>query len=119
MEDSEAYVVTVVTFASTGVLFSILALPLMRNKVTPNKTYGFRTPATLSDEALWYEVNSKAGKDLLVIGLGLLAILAAMTLIGSNLMMLVVGCIAWLAVGSIIMVIRGFATIRRWQQTRS
>ena len=60
--------VTSLLFGLVGVLFVGLSIPLMRNRVPPNRFYGFRTPKTLSDTKIWYEVNRISGKDLFVAG---------------------------------------------------
>ena len=38
------------------------ALPMAQRRVKPNGIYGFRTPATLSNESVWYEANAVAGR---------------------------------------------------------
>jgi uncharacterized membrane protein len=55
-------------FAFVGILFVGLSLPLMQNRVPPNRYYGFRTTKTLSDPKIWYEVNRISGNDLFVAG---------------------------------------------------
>ena len=60
--------VTTLLFASVGVLFVGLSIPLIRNRVPPNRYYGFRTTKTLSDPKIWYEVNHISGKDLFLAG---------------------------------------------------
>lgn len=62
--------VTVISlmFALVGMLFVGVSIPLIRNRVPPNRFYGFRTRRTLSDPKIWYEVNHISGKDLFVAG---------------------------------------------------
>ena|SRR5215467_9283077 len=55
-------------FALVGILFVCLSVPLIRNRVSPNRYYGFRTPKTLGDPKIWYEVNHISGKDMFVAG---------------------------------------------------
>lgn len=43
----------------------LIAVPLARRRVPPNPLYGFRTPTTLRDEFVWYEVNAYFGRGLL------------------------------------------------------
>lgn len=43
-----------------------MALPLALRLVGPNRLYGFRTRATLSDRELWYSANAFCGWALLV-----------------------------------------------------
>jgi uncharacterized membrane protein len=56
------------SFALGGILFIGLSIPLIRNRIPPNRFYGFRTAKTLSDPKIWYEVNHISGNDLLVAG---------------------------------------------------
>src|SRR5262249_24487522 len=55
-------------FALVGIRFVCLSIPLIRNRVPPNRYYGFRTPKTLSDAKIWYEVNHISGKDMFLAG---------------------------------------------------
>src|SRR6185503_13333441 len=48
-----------------GVVAAV-SIPLILKKVPPNPLYGFRTPRTLADRALWYRVNGFAGWAFLV-----------------------------------------------------
>ena len=43
-------------------LFVALSIPLILRKVPPNHVYGYRTRATLSADALWYEANAYFGR---------------------------------------------------------
>lgn len=45
-----------------SLLLIVVELPLAMNLVKPNHLYGFRVYRTLSDERVWYLVNSYAGK---------------------------------------------------------
>jgi len=100
-------------FFATGLLLIGLSIPLMRRKVRPNVLYGFRTPSTLKDERLWYEVNARTGMDLLVVGIGLLAITAVYAF---GLLLepaFVVTAVTWLIAGLIWSTVHGFAIIGR------
>lgn len=55
-------------FALTGLLFIGLSIPLILERVPPNRYYGFRTAKTLSEPRIWYEVNHISGSDLFVAG---------------------------------------------------
>jgi uncharacterized membrane protein len=55
-------------YGSMGLLLTALALPMIYDKIPPNKFYGFRTPRTLSDPNVWYPANRVAGRDLAVAG---------------------------------------------------
>jgi uncharacterized membrane protein len=58
-----------ITILVCSAVFAVLAIPLILRKVPPNPVYGYRTRATLSDEALWYEVNAYFGVRFLVASL--------------------------------------------------
>ncbi|MFN3925910.1 MAG: SdpI family protein [Pseudanabaenaceae cyanobacterium] len=60
-------------FIVAGVIFMLLAIPLILQKVPPNQWYGFRTTKTLSDETIWYAVNKLMGYDLLAVGAAIVA----------------------------------------------
>jgi len=44
-------------------------IPMIFRKVKPNNFYGFRTGKTLSDEAIWYDANARAGKGMVIAGI--------------------------------------------------
>jgi len=63
--------------ALTGLLLAGLGVPLWRGKVPPNALYGFRTPKTRTNEEVWYEANRIGGRDLVLGGLGMVLLTAA------------------------------------------
>jgi len=69
---------TLYAFVSLGLLFLVLALPLMLRWAKPNPLYGFRTPKTLSDPLIWYDSNAYAGR--LLVGTGVLILVMAIGL---------------------------------------
>ena len=64
-----------VMYLLSGLVLSVLSLPLVLGKIPPNQVYGFRVPATLGSPEIWYAVNRYAGKWLL--GAGTAIVLAA------------------------------------------
>lgn len=60
---------SLLVFFFTGLLFSAISIPLIRKKVKMNAWYGIRTGETMSDETIWYKVNSIMGKYLFAFGL--------------------------------------------------
>ncbi len=52
-----------------ALLLVVLALPMVRGAVGPNRWYGFRCRETLQDEEIWYAVNAYFGRRMVVIGL--------------------------------------------------
>jgi len=57
-----------VTFAGTGLMSILIALPLIERRIKPNPWYGFRVRATLDNPELWYDVNAHMGRRLLIGG---------------------------------------------------
>ena len=55
-----------VTVLGCDVVLALIALPLMLRKVPRNFVYGFRTPATLGDDRIWYEANAHFGRRLVL-----------------------------------------------------
>lgn len=56
----------VITILACDVLLAAIAVPLMLRKVPRNFLYGFRTPATLSSDHVWYEANAHFGSRLVL-----------------------------------------------------
>jgi uncharacterized membrane protein len=67
-------VVIMVAYLGVGLTLVALGHPLARRKVARNAVYGFRSPATLSDDVVWYEVNARAGRELRNLGLLLIPV---------------------------------------------
>ena len=51
-----------------GAVFVALGVPLARRRVRRNSWYGYRIPLTLKDDAIWYPVNERGGRHLVVLG---------------------------------------------------
>ncbi|RMG79529.1 MAG: SdpI family protein, partial [Chloroflexi bacterium] len=64
-----------------GMLLIALAVPLIRRRIPPNHWYGLRVPATFADERVWYEANARAGKELLTLGVFVIALGALLYLV--------------------------------------
>ena len=52
-----------------GVLLILASLPMIMQRVPPNRWYGFRTPRTQGDPKVWYPANRIAGQYLAFAGL--------------------------------------------------
>ena len=52
----------------SSVAIGVLGFPLILKLVPPNRIYGFRTPRTVADRALWFRVNRFAGWAMLAAG---------------------------------------------------
>jgi hypothetical protein len=66
----------------SGLLLVAVAIPLWRRRVPPNGFYGVRFRSTLQNDDIWYEVNSRGGRNLLIIGIGYLALLSLTLFLG-------------------------------------
>lgn len=60
--------------AAIGPVLVVLSIPLILRWVPRNSLYGFRIPATLGDDAVWYEVNARSGRHALLLGLLMVAL---------------------------------------------
>lgn len=49
-------------------LFILLSIPLILKKIKPNRVYGVRLKATLSDESIWYRANRYFGWHIFIVG---------------------------------------------------
>jgi hypothetical protein len=109
---------TLVTFEATALLFIGLGIPLWRRKVRPNRLYGYRTPSTLKDERVWYEVNAAAGADMIGVGAMLALLALALHAMGVPDAAMSLGCAAWLSGGSLFMLVHGALRIRELARGR-
>ena len=64
--------VLLLTIVGSYLLIAGLSLPLILQKVPPNRFYGFRSKRTLGDEEVWYRVNRLGGGFLVLSSLGTL-----------------------------------------------
>lgn len=51
-----------------GPVLILVAIPLLFRWVPRNRLYGFRVPATLRNDAVWYEVNARFARHCLLLG---------------------------------------------------
>jgi uncharacterized membrane protein len=69
---------------ASGLLLIAAGIPLWLRRVPRNALYGVRFASTLWDDRIWYEINARCGRYLVVIGAGYLALLAAALLFGRS-----------------------------------
>ena len=65
-------VIGIVVLVVGGALLIGLGVPLARRRVPRNRWYGFRLGAALRDDEIWYAVNERSGRHLVVLGLTLM-----------------------------------------------
>lgn len=58
----------ILLYVLLGLLMMGISLPMITKSIKPNPWYGFRTPKTLSDPAIWYPANAHSGVLLLIAG---------------------------------------------------
>ena len=63
-------------FFIPAIIILVASLPLILALIPPNRVYGVRTPETLNDPQLWYQVNRYGGWALLVSSLFYLVVAA-------------------------------------------
>ena len=68
----------------SGALLVVLGVPLMCRRVAPNCTYGVRFASTLADERVWYDINARGGRDLIIIGALYIVIQTLVLMFGSE-----------------------------------
>ena len=106
-------VVILVVFLVNSCVLVGLGVPLALGRVGPNPLYGFRTPATLRDPAVWYPVNRVAGWWLIATGAAV-AVVAPCTFFGGlGLPAAPLVNLVPLSVGIPAMIIHGTAVSRR------
>jgi hypothetical protein len=84
MADTTIPTFVVVICVASGALLIAAGIPLWLRRVPRNALYGVRFASTLSDDRIWYEINARCGRDLVVIGAGYLALLGAAFLFGRS-----------------------------------
>ena len=56
-------------FLVADLVVLLVSIPMLLQLVAPNPFYGFRTPRTLSNPAIWYRANLFAGRALAIAAL--------------------------------------------------
>ena len=80
----------------------------------PNRWYGVRLRATLSNPAVWYEANAVCGDDLVRLGLVLLVVALGLNFVsGLPELGYIVICTAVFLAGSIRATVRGIGVVKR------
>jgi hypothetical protein len=67
---------------AVGILLAVLSIPPTLGWVPRNRLYGFRVPATLRSDTVWYSINRRFGREIIVIGLTLAALAASLDAAG-------------------------------------
>ncbi|MCE5315069.1 SdpI family protein [bacterium] len=67
-------------FVGASLLFILLALPLLMNRIKPNAFYGLKLAKVQSDERIWYLANSFAAKGIILTGIVTIVLAVALRL---------------------------------------
>jgi uncharacterized membrane protein len=105
---------------AAGVLLVAAGIPLSQRRIPPNPFFGIRLASTLGNDRLWYEVNARAGRDLVGIGTVYLILLGLAARFGASWppALRVVGPLAVLVVGLMIDTVVLMRTARRLDDRR-
>ena len=60
--------------AGSGLLITLLSVPLILHRVPPNSIYGIRTKASFASDSEWYRINEIGGRYLTLSGIIILAV---------------------------------------------
>ena len=67
---------------AVGVLLAVLSIPPALGWVPRNRVYGFRVPATLRSDPVWYAINRRYGFEMIVVGTVLAVMATALDVAG-------------------------------------
>src|SRR5688572_4614882 len=59
---------------SLGPILILVSVPLLLGWIPRNRVYGFRVPATLRSDAIWYDVNARSARHFLLLGAALVVL---------------------------------------------
>jgi hypothetical protein len=106
-------------FPLVGLLLIVLGGPLAARRVRPNRWYGLRVPATFADETVWYDANAVAGRDIIGLGILLLAISLVLPQLTELRRDTYAGvCAGILGLGSLLLAVRGWRLANRLLRQR-
>ena len=106
---------TILVFVFIGVVFIVLGIPLLLEKVKPNWFYGFRTPTILKNKDLWYKVNKQVGREFIIAGIILMIGSIYMIIFQPviTLIQLIIILLMILQLSLVFIIIRGFLLLKR------
>ena len=107
-----------VAFPLIGLVSFVVGTPLAARRVPPNRWYGIRVPATLSNPAIWYEANAVGGDGLQRVGLVLFTVSIGLLFVRRlpDLGYVVI-CLAVFVIGSMRAIVRSLRVARSLSPT--
>ena len=97
-----------------GIILILVSVPLALRWIPRNHVFGFRTPATLRDESVWYDANALCARHMLVLGVLLVSLEFVLP---ASLRTPILRAVA--TVGFIGIIIADWRTANRWARERS
>jgi SdpI/YfhL protein family len=106
-------------FPLLGLLLITLGWPLATRRVRPNRWYGLRVPATFADETVWYDANAIAGRDMVGLGILVLAVALVLPYLSELRRDTYAGvCAGIVGLGSLLLTVRGWRLANRLLRQR-
>ena len=96
-----------------GPVLLVLSVPLLFGWIPPNRHFGFRIPATLGSDAMWYAVNALFGRHMFVLGLGMVLLEFVLPIRARVPVLWTIG-----TVGAVGIVVADWRTANRWRRER-
>lgn len=96
-----------------GPLLIVLSIPLVLRLVPRNRFYGFRIPATLSSESVWYDANALCARHMILLGLFMVALEFVLPLTLRIPVLRVVGVVGLVGITAV-----DWRTANRWRAER-
>jgi hypothetical protein len=96
-----------------GPVLLVASIPLLLRWVPRNGFYGFRIPATLRSDSVWYDVNALCGRHLFLLGLVLVILEFVVPL---SMRIPVLRAVA--LIGVVAIIASGWRTANRWDRER-
>jgi uncharacterized membrane protein len=97
-----------------GIVLILSSIPLLLRWVRPNRFFGFRIPATLRDESVWYDTNALCARHMLVLGLLLVGLEFVLPLSVRIPLLRVIATVGFFGI-----IIADWRTANRWARERS
>jgi uncharacterized membrane protein len=97
-----------------GIVLVIFSIPLIFRWVPRNRFFGFRIPATLRDDSVWYDANALSGRHFLLLGLLLVTLEFVLPL---SVRIPILRSVA--TVGVVAIIVADWRTANRWARERS
>lgn len=97
-----------------GPVLLVLTIPLMMRWVPRNRVFGFRIPATLRHESVWYDANALCGRHFFLLGLLMVVLEFVLPLSMRNPVLSTTAVVGLVAITA-----ADWRTANRWDRERS